>query len=125
MKWEKKFNLTRDGEAVLANYNNERTYRLKFNGEKEAEFFLRDFQEAQAEIEIHGKLKTRIKIACNVQNRIIKFIFADHNSMLAVNSEFDSTDEMLTFYSKMRNQITKYSDWTLQTLAQSHFANYS
>lgn len=108
-KWEKKFDLTWDGRIVFAEYANERTYRLEFNSEEEAGTFVKEFQAAQLEIETRGKLKTIVKIAGNVSEHTIKFIFADKNSSLAMKCKFETENDILTFHNRMRAQITRYS----------------
>jgi len=111
MEWEKKFTLNREGNVVLAKYANERTYRLRFITDTEAEVFVDRFQSAQAEIEANGKLKSRVEIIGHLRKQTIKLTFADvyRTSALKMKCSFDSQDEMLSFHTKLSQQILKYS----------------
>ena len=111
MKWEKKFALNREGDVVFAEYANEKTYRLKFSTDAEAGVFVEKFQSAQAEIEADGKLKSRIEIVGDIGEQTIKLTFADVNrtSSLEMKCSFYSIEEMLSFHSRLSQQILRYS----------------
>lgn len=59
----KMFTTSRDGNKVMANYNNECTYALSFADEAEAKLFVSEFTATQEDYIINGKDKATRKKA--------------------------------------------------------------
>ena len=59
----KKFMTSRDGNKVIANYNNECTYALSFNDEAEAKLFISELAATQEDFITNGRDKAKRKKA--------------------------------------------------------------
>ena len=107
--WEKKFEVTRDGCFVVAEYAKEKKYVLNFETTGEAEIFVEQFKAAQNEIEENEMLKMKISIAVNTTHRTMKITFADAVGTLKMSCKMDENGDLCTFYHRLHAEITRYS----------------
>lgn len=112
----KKFFVEQNGSVVMAEYNKERNYQLKFDSEIDAETFVQGIHSAQEEIEKMGFLKeAMISLYFMPKEKVFTIIFGIDEKAKKVNPKMNTESETYAFYRDLQQEILRHRKISLDS----------